>query len=181
MLEGGLCSTSERPANSNSCGKNWLAAGGIAPGTALATPLSRSALAGTPVGHTRLARCSEDSAGCPPSRAAPRRRMDESAKAMQQAIARSITAGSPELFQEVSRSSHAHGQAEERRCIKVARTRSETGGSVLWPVSRLCRADWGARGGIPLNCTQALICLRQRCQQTISKCRQGRSAPCPER
>ena len=150
--------------------------------TALATPLSRSALAGTPVGHTCLARCSEDSAGCPPSTAAPRQRMDESAKAMQQAIARSITAGSPELFQEVSRSSHAHGQAEERpRCIKVARTRSGTGGSVLWPVSRLCRADWGARGGIPLNCTQALICLRQRCQQTISKCRQGRSAPCPER
>ena len=147
----------------------------------LATP-SRSALAGTPVGHTRLARCSEDSAGCPPSTAAPRRRMDESAKAMQQAIARSITAGSPELFQEVSRSSHAHGQAEERpRCIKVARTRSGTGGSVLGPVSRLCRADWCARGGIPLNCTQALICLRQRCQQTISKCRQGRSAPCPER
>jgi len=147
--------------------------------------MSRSALAGTPVGHTCLARCSEDSAGCPPGTAAPRRRMDESAKAMQQAIARSITAGSPELFQEVSRSSHAHGQAEERprcrRCIKVTRTRSGTGGSVLGPVRRLCRADWCARGGIPLNCTQALICLRQRCQQTISKCRQGRSAPCPER
>ena len=144
--------------------------------------VTASALAGTPVGHTRLARCSEDSAGCPASTAAPRRRMDESAKAMQQAIARSITAGSPELFQEVSRSSHAHGQAEERpRCIKITRTRSGTGGSVLGPVRRLCRADWCARGGIPLNCTQALICLRQRCQQTISKCRQGRSAPCPER
>jgi|EP01047_Picozoa_sp_COSAG01_P011575 hypothetical protein len=25
----------------------------------------------------------------------------------------------------------------------------------------------------------ALQCMRQRCQQTISKCRQGRRAPCP--